>query len=163
MMNNLVLRRLRYALSLRETDMVKIFAFADYEIKPGAVSDLLKKELEDGYVECTDIVLERFLDGFITHKRGVKEGAGPYQPSTETVRLNNNIILKKLRIALELHETDMLDIMKKADFTFSKSELSAFFRSRNHRNYKPCGDQMMRNFLMGVCEKYRPGEDKKAT
>jgi uncharacterized protein YehS (DUF1456 family) len=161
MINNLVLRRLRYALNLRETDMVKIFAFADYVIKPTAISDLLKKEQEAGYVECTDVVLERFLDGLIIHKRGVREGAGPYQPSTETVRLNNNIILKKLRIALELHEKDMLEIMKMADFKFTKSELGAFFRSRNHRNYKPCGDQMMRNFLMGVCEKYRPGEAKK--
>ncbi|NRA70955.1 MAG: DUF1456 family protein [Gammaproteobacteria bacterium] len=161
MMNNLVLRRLRYALNLRESDMVKIFTLTDYEIKPAAISHLLKKEQEAGYVECTDIVLERFLDGLIMHKRGVKEGAGPYKPSTETVRLNNNIILKKLRIALELREEGMLEIMKIADFKFSKSELSAFFRSRDHRNYKPCGDQMMRNFLMGVCEKLRPKEDKK--
>ncbi|NRA53524.1 MAG: DUF1456 family protein [Gammaproteobacteria bacterium] len=162
MINNLVLRRLRYALNLRESEMVKTFAFADYVMKPAAISDLLKKELEAGFVECTDVVLERFLDGLIIQRRGVKEGAGPYQPSTETVRLNNNIILKKLRIALELHEKDMLEIMKIADFKFTKSELGAFFRNRNHRNYKPCGDQMMRNFLMGVCEKYRPGEDKKA-
>lgn len=162
MINNLVMRRLRYALNLRETDMVKIFAFADFEIKPAAVSHLLKKEQEEGYVECTDVVLERFLDGLITFKRGVREGAGPYQPSTDAVRLNNNIILKKLRVALELREDDLLDIMKKADFKFSKSELSAFFRNRSHRNYKPCGDQMMRNFLIGVCEKYRPAAAKKS-
>ena len=65
MINNLVLRRLRYALNLRESEMVKTFAFADYVMKPAAISDLLKKELEAGFVECTDVVLERFLDGLI--------------------------------------------------------------------------------------------------
>jgi uncharacterized protein YehS (DUF1456 family) len=64
--------------------------------------------------------------------------------------MNNNDILKKLRIALELKDTDILDILKLAEFELSKTELSALFRSPDHRNYKECGDQILRNFLNGL-------------
>ena len=159
MINNLVLRRLRYALNLREAQIQHIFALAGFEIKPVTIAFLLKKEHEKDYVECTDVVLEKFLDGLIIKHRGARDDQ-PEKPKTQKVRLNNNIILKKIRIALELREEDLLDIMEKADFRFSKPELSAFFRKPGSRNYKPCGDQVMRNFLIGICEKNRPSAKK---
>ncbi len=64
--------------------------------------------------------------------------------------MTNNTILKKLRIALELKDTDMIEILKLADFEISKSELSALFRKEDHRNYKECGDQLLRRFLDGL-------------
>ena len=64
--------------------------------------------------------------------------------------MTNNDILKKLRIALELKDTDIIEILKLADFEISKAELSAFFRNADHRNYKECGDQILRNFLNGL-------------
>jgi uncharacterized protein YehS (DUF1456 family) len=64
--------------------------------------------------------------------------------------MTNNDILKKLRIALNLRDTDIIDILKLADYDISKSELSAFFRSEDHRNYRECGDQIMRRFLDGL-------------
>ena len=64
--------------------------------------------------------------------------------------LTNNDILKKLRIALELKDTDIIEILKLADFEITKSELSALFRTPDHRNYKECGDQILRNFLNGL-------------
>jgi uncharacterized protein YehS (DUF1456 family) len=64
--------------------------------------------------------------------------------------MTNNDILKKLRIALELKDTDIIDILKLADFEITKSELSALFRNPDHRNYKECGDQILRNFLNGL-------------
>jgi uncharacterized protein YehS (DUF1456 family) len=64
--------------------------------------------------------------------------------------LTNNDILKKLRIALELKDDDIIHILKLADFTVTKSELSALFRKDDHPNYVACGDQLLRNFLQGL-------------
>ena len=64
--------------------------------------------------------------------------------------MTNNTILKKLRIALELKDTDIIEILKLADFEISKSELSALFRKEDHKNYKECGDQLLRRFLNGL-------------
>ena len=70
-------------------------------------------------------------------------------------RLTNNIILKKLRIALELKEDDMLAVLKLGEVDISKSELSALFRKEGHKNYKECGDQFLRKFLKGLSLRYR--------
>jgi hypothetical protein len=64
--------------------------------------------------------------------------------------VTNNIILKKLRVAFELKEDDMHAILKAAEFPVSKPELSALFRKFGHTNYRPCGDQLLRNFLKGL-------------
>lgn len=64
--------------------------------------------------------------------------------------MTNNDILKKLRIALKLRDTDIIEILKLAEFEVSKSELSALFRKEDHPNYKECGDQLLRRFLNGL-------------
>ena len=69
--------------------------------------------------------------------------------------MTNNDILKKLRIALELHDTDIIEILQLADFEISSSELSALFRNPEHNNYRACGDQLLRRFLDGLIIKQR--------
>jgi uncharacterized protein YehS (DUF1456 family) len=64
--------------------------------------------------------------------------------------MTNNDILKKLRVALKLRNTDIIDILKLVDFRISESELGALFRKEDHPNYKECGDQILRNFLNGL-------------
>lgn len=64
--------------------------------------------------------------------------------------MSNNDIMKKLRVALQLRDDDIIHILKLVDFNMTKTELSAFFRSEDHPNYKPCGDQVLRNFLNGL-------------
>lgn len=64
--------------------------------------------------------------------------------------LSNNDILKKLRVALQLRDEDVINILKLVDFELTKSELSALYRKPDHPNYKPCGDQLLRNFLNGL-------------
>lgn len=64
--------------------------------------------------------------------------------------LGNNDILWKLRIALKLKDVDIIEILKLADFEITKPELSAFFRRKDHPNYKQCGDQVLRRFLDGL-------------
>jgi uncharacterized protein YehS (DUF1456 family) len=154
MTNNDILRRLRYALDISNAAMVEIFNQADYEIEQAGIIALLKKEDEEGYVECSDEVMGYFLNGFIYHKRGRQELAPGEARKAET-SLSNNIILKKLRIALELKEDDMFGILKLADIAVSKAELSAFFRKEGQKNYKECGDQFLRNFLKGLTLRYR--------
>ena len=154
MTNNDILRQLQYALNINDSIMIEIFKLADHEIKQTHLTDLLKKEDDEGFVHCSTNVLRYFLDGLILHKRGRKE-IKPGEKREPAPRLSNNTILKKLRIALELKEDDMLGILKLANVDISKSELTALFRRQGHRNYKECGDQFLRKFLKGLSIRYR--------
>jgi len=151
---NDILRRFRYALDINNTTMLEIFRLSSHEIDLATLLNLLKKEEEPGYLDCCSTVLGHFLDGLIVFKRGSRTTAEQLvaQPVAE---LTNNDILKKIRIALELKEEDMMAIMKCADVTISKSELSALFRSKGQKNYKVCGDQFLRNFLQGLTARFR--------
>jgi uncharacterized protein YehS (DUF1456 family) len=149
MTNNDLLRRLRYALNLNGATMVEIFALAGHEIGPADALKLLKKEDEYGFVACDNTTMNSFLDGLITYKRGRQE----QQTATVTpagYAFTNNLILRKLRIALELNDDAMIAILKKAEVIISKPQLSAMFRTAEHRNYKECGDQFLRNFIRGL-------------
>jgi uncharacterized protein YehS (DUF1456 family) len=64
--------------------------------------------------------------------------------------MSNNDVMKKLRVALKLNDTDIVEILKLVDFAITKSELGAIFRNEDHPNFKPCGDQILRNFLNGL-------------
>ena len=76
--------------------------------------------------------------------------------------MTNNDVLKKLRIALKLKDTDILEILKLSGFEISNTELNAFFRKKDHRNYMECGDQVLRRFLDGLIIKMRgPASDRK--
>ena len=151
MNNNDILRRIRYTFDFSDSKMIEIFALADLVVTRAQVSDWLKK---DDDLECkvlNDNQLAVFLNGFITEKRGKKEGPDPIPEK----RLNNNIIFRKLRIALNLRDDGILDILKLADLRISKHELSAFFRSPGQDQYRACNDQILRNFLLGMQMKYR--------
>jgi uncharacterized protein YehS (DUF1456 family) len=149
MTNNDLLRRLRYALKLDAEAIAGLCALAQYQIKPVDVLKLLKKEEEPGFVLCDDPVMGAFLDGLIISRRGASEEKSPGGAEAATA-LNNNLILRKLRIALELNEEAMRAVLAKAGVQISKSELSAMFRAKGHKNYKPCGDQFLRNFIRGL-------------
>lgn len=152
MINNDILRRVRYLFDFSDLNMVEIFGLADYAVTREQVSEWLKKEEDPAYKKCTDTQLAIFLNGLIIDKRGKKEGAKP-EPEK---RLNNNIIFMKLKIALNLKAEDIIEIMALANFRISKSELSAFFRKSGHKHYRDCQDQILRNFLQGLQVKFRP-------
>src|SRR6266702_4645462 len=149
MTNNDLLRRLRYALNLMGESIAELCTLGGHDIGPIDVLKLLKKEEEPGFVACSDQVMDAFLDGLIVSRRGAHDPK-PGSARTADTALNNNLILRKLRIALELNDEAMLAILGKAGVQLSKSELSAMFRAKGHRNYKPCGDQMLRNFIRGL-------------
>lgn len=149
MTNNDLLRRLRYALNLNGVSIAEICLLAGHEIGPTDVLKLLKKEDEHGFSVCDDTVLCAFLDGLIISRRGPRESQTA-SPQISDGLLSNNLILRKLRIALELTDTDMLDVFRQAGVAISKAELSALFRGPGQRNFKECGDQLLRNFVRGL-------------
>lgn len=151
MTNNDILRRIRYSFALNDTKMMNIFAQADLEVTREQVSDWLKKDDDPAFAAISDVEFATFLNGLINLKRGKKEGV---QPEPEK-KLNNNIILRKLKIALDLKNEDVIDLMKLAEFELSKHELSALFRKQGHKHYRECKDQILRNFLKGMQIKYR--------
>ena len=154
MTNNDILRQLRYALHINDSTMIEIFKLSDHEIEQSSVTGLLKKDDEEGFALCSDDILRYLLDGLILHKRGRKEMRLGETRKPDS-RMTNNAILKKLRIALELKEDDMLGILKLANVDISKHELTALFRKEGHKNYKECGDQFLRKFLKGLSIHYR--------
>lgn len=131
--------------------MQKIFANADAEVSKEQVQGWLKKDDEAGFINLHDIMLSSYLNGLITHFRGKRDGAQP-QPEK---KLTNNLILRKLKIALAYQDTDMIEVLALADIRISKGELSAFFRKPDHRHYRECKDQFLRNFLNGLQIKQR--------
>ena len=147
MINNDILRRVRYALDLNDATMMEIFALSDYQISRDDLLNFLKKDDAEGFVSLDNRRMNLFLDGLIIYKRGKQENAPEKTPD---IALDNNAILKKLRIALTFKEEDMLNTLKLADFELSKGELSAFFRQKDHKHYRKCGDQILRNFLQGL-------------
>lgn len=151
MTNNDILRRLRYTFDFNDSKMISIFRLADHDVTRAQVADWLKKEEDPAYLRCSDREFAIFLNGLINEMRGKKEGAAP-EPER---RLNNNIIFRKLKIALNMTSEDVLDVMAIEQFRLSKHELSAFFRKPDHQNYRECQDQVIRNFLSGLQHKYR--------
>lgn len=154
MNNNDVLRGVRYALDISDPKMIEVFRLGGQETDRTQLATYLKKEDEEGYINCSDPVFESFLDGLIIQRRGKKE-TDQDQAKIRVYPLTNNAVLKKIRIALELKEEDMLGILKLAEVDISKSELTALFRKKGHKNYKNCGDQFLRNFLKGLSIRYR--------
>jgi uncharacterized protein YehS (DUF1456 family) len=149
--NNDILRRIRYAFDFSDSKMIALFGLADHQVTREQISDWLKKDDDPAFKDCSDTQLAIFLNGLINEKRGKKEGpqAVPEQ------RLTNNIIFRKLRIALNLKAEDILEILGLAGVCISEHELSAFFRRPDHKHYRECKDQILRNFLKGVQIKYR--------
>ena len=145
MTNNDILRRLRYALNLGNDGLTRLFALGGHDLSHGDLDLLLKKDDEPGFIDCPDVLLLSFLDGLIVSRRGPRT-SGPAEPES----LDNNLVLRKLRIALELKDADMLRILEAGGMHVSKSELSALFRAPGHRNFVPCRDQLLRKFLAGL-------------
>lgn len=151
MNNNDILRGLRYTFDFDDATMIEIFAQGDLTVTRPEVSDWLKKEDHEDFKPINDFKLAIFLNGLINYKRGKQEG----KETLPEKQLTNNMILRKLKIALNLRDDDMLEILSKAGRHISKHELSAFFRNPSQSQYRPCLDQVLRNFLLGLQKKYR--------
>lgn len=147
MTHNDVLRSLRYLLNVSDAGLADIFRLGQREITRDEVVAFLKNEDDDGYLPCSDKAMAHFLNGLVTYKRG-KDESRPPQPIELPV--TNNTVLKKIRVAFELKDDDLIALLGKVGLEVSKGELSALFRRPDHRNYRECGDQLLRHLLRGL-------------
>ena len=152
MINNDVLRSIRYMLDLSDNKVIEVIQLADpgFAIDKDDVRAFLLREDEPGYQACTDRVMAHFLDGLVIHRR---DESLPPRPVEK--RINNNVVLKKLRVAFQLTDVDMHKAFADAGFPVSRPELSALFRQPGHKNFRLCGDQLLRNFLKGLTLRVR--------
>jgi uncharacterized protein YehS (DUF1456 family) len=152
MNNNDIIRSIRYTFDFSDNVMIDLFGLGGEIVTRADVSNWLKREDDPDYKGLHDIDLAIFLNGLIIHTRGKKEGDQPVAEKT----LNNNMIFRKLKIALNMKDEDILAILSHVDRHISKHELSAFFRNPSQPQYRPCKDQVLRNFLQGIQLKHRP-------
>jgi len=151
---NEVLYRIQKALTLSTEEILKAYELEGYKMDASHLDALLKRHQDEGFVPASYEELGVFLDGLVTLKRG----PSPKKTNDEAVALTNNLILKKLRIALELKEAETEIIFGLADVTLSKQQLSSLFRKEEHKNFKPCSDALLLAFLEGLDEFYYVGE-----
>jgi len=151
MTNNDIFRRLRYLFNFNDLKLIALFSLVDLKLEAGQVKDWLRKDDNPEFKEITDKELASFLNALIIEKRGRREGPLPIAEDP----LSNNMILRKLKIAFDYKTDDILDIFALIDKKISKHELSAFFRNPDHKSYRPCMDQYLRAFLMGLQTKYK--------
>ena len=153
MNNNDILRRLRFALKLKDSHAASLFSTDPtnaVKVDSTGFRARIAKEEEDDFVATTDLELTAFLDGLIADRRGLRENAVP-MPQPE--RLTKNEILKKLRIAFALRDEGMLKVLGRGGSKISKGELSALFRKPGHKHYRECGNQIIRAFMMGLIDR----------
>jgi len=155
--NNDVLRRLRYTFNYNDKQMMALFSSTGATVTREQVSQWLKKDDDADFVNCQDVNLATFLNGFINEKRGKKEGS----QAIPEKRLTNNIILTKLKIALNLKAEELIDLLASVDFRLNKPELSAFSRKVDHKHYRECKDQVLRNLLQAIDKKYHVARTSK--
>jgi uncharacterized protein YehS (DUF1456 family) len=154
--NNDILRRLRYTFDFNDAKMIDIFKQADHEVTREQISNWLKKDDDEAYVSCGDTSFSIFLNGLIIDRRGKQDRPTP-EPDK---KITNNIVLRKLKIAFDMKNEDVLALLSNNGVSISKHELSAFFRRTDHKHYRPCKDQVLRNFLQCLQNKYRHSSAK---
>ncbi len=155
MKTNDILYKIQKALNLSQEEMLEAYKLAEYKMDATHLDSLLKRRLEEGFKLCSYEELGIFLDGFVTLKRGPSPKKNN---DDEVVELTNNLILKKLRIALELKEAETEIIFSLADIELSKQQLASLFRKEGHKNFKECSDELLMAFLDGLDEFYFTGE-----
>ncbi len=167
--NNDRMIRIRYALNISNIETVKIFQLGGMKLSIEEVEKLLIKSKDRYYdkdgkqidneeakenISCNNITFETFLNGLIIYKRGVRElKEGQKKPPEMIIKESgsvNNVMLKKIKIALTLTSDDIRDIINNAGADISKGELVAFFRNRTSPKYVECGDKYARHFLKGL-------------
>ena len=154
--NNELLVKMKNVLDIENTEMIEIFKLGGIELTGEDVENMLTVPSEgmEEILKCKNNMLEGFFNGFITFKRGERElkpGQSKNPPLSIVGNKNiNNIMLKKLKIALSLSSQDMLDIFNGSGDLLTKDELSNFFRKEGHKHYKRCNDKHAMNFLEGL-------------
>lgn len=154
---NEVLYRIQQALNLTAEEIIEAYTLEEYSMEASHLESLLKRRHDEGFMLCSYEELGVFLDGLVTLKRG----PSPKKANDdEIIELTNNLILKKLRIAMELKEAETEIIFGLVDVELSKQQLASLFRKEGHKNFKTCPDELLMAFLEGLDEFYYAGPEE---
>lgn len=149
MRTNDIFRKLVQCLPLTVEQVQAIFAVADIDLSDKEVANLLKTDYQPGFEAMPEYILVIFMNNLIDQKRGRKADAQP-EIVEKHHKISNNDVLKKLRIAFNLHEQQVRDALKLVTIELTKSDLSALFRKPGHVHYKACDDGLVLDFIEGL-------------
>jgi uncharacterized protein YehS (DUF1456 family) len=153
---NDILFKIKTALHLDTKMLIEAYKLADYEMSEERLRSILKRHQDKGYEEATYEELGIFLDGLVLLKRGPSDKVAS---DDEMVALTNNLILKKIRVAMELKEAELVIIFALAEVTLTKRQIGSLFRKDGGKNFKACSDELLMAFLEGLDEFYYAGEE----
>lgn len=153
MKTNKILNKIVEILSLNSEAIQVIFKLENHPIEIVEIQNMFIDENKDEFTSCSYNELGMFLDGLITSKRG----ASTSSKKDEIIELSNNVILKKLRIALELKSSELVILFALVDVDLKIHEVNALFRKEGTKNYKVCNDELLYLFLEGLDEFYYDG------
>lgn len=126
--------------------MIALFNEVGISVSLQQVSAWLAADEDPGFNTMPDDMLGHFLNGLIVNKRGKKDGKLP----PVDAEINHNVVLKKIQIAFSLTSDQVIELLASQEMTISASELSAFFRKPEHKNYRRCKSQVLRKLLMAI-------------
>jgi len=155
MTNNTILQKIQFALHLTPEDNARIFAHVSFPIEPAQVVGYFIDRKHEDMLPCPNNALAAFLEGLIIDRRGVNE-KNPTIPEFSTARLDNNDVLKKLRIAMDFHGEDVSLVLERAKADVHPNDLSNYFRKKGHKHYKVCPDDDLVSFLLGIRLCFKP-------
>ena len=148
MTNNDLLKLISISFEISKPDCLKIFSLGGTELSADTLKGFLSEFADPAYVEMKDADLAAFLNGLIIFKRGAKS---EHPPKAED-QLSYNMILKKIKIAMGLHNEDIIAILEAVGIELQEFELSAYLRREGHKNYRPIRAQLLRNFIFAIGE-----------
>ncbi len=158
---NQILRAILTPLKLTPQETLSLYALVSFPMNEERLSALLREEGDRDFKPCSLEELGAFLDGLILFKRGPSPKKTTDKKTAEDtfIPLTNNLILKKLRIALELKEPETEIIFSLGEAELSRQELKSLFRKEDHKNFRACSDALLMAFLEGLDEYYYDGTE----
>ena len=153
---NDILFKIKEALHLDSIMLIEAYKLAEYEMTEERLENILKRRQDKGYEDATYEELGIFLDGLVLLKRGPSDKVAS---NDEVVDLTNNLILKKIRVAMELKEAELLILFALAEVSLTKRQIGSLFRKEGGKNFKVCSDELLMAFLEGLDEFYYDGEE----
>ncbi|MCM6765327.1 DUF1456 family protein [Weissella paramesenteroides] len=161
MHNNDIVRRLQYIFNINSKDMMTIFKLGGLVLDKQTYLAIMAKPDQDSArdAQLSRHDLEKFMNGLIISQRGYKTNpdGSIVAPDYSMQRDNdiNNVVIKKIKIAMAYTTEDLLGFWAAADFKVTKGEVGAMLRRKSHPKYLVVGDQFMRKLLMGMANSLR--------
>lgn len=156
MQTNDILFKLKTALSLENEKIIEAYKLADFEMSEERLANIMKRRQDKGFEEATFEELGVFLDGLVLLKRGPSDKVAN---EDDVLELTNNLILKKVRVAMELKEAELVILFALAEVELTKRQIGSLFRKEGGKNFKACSDELLNAFLEGLDEFYYDGEE----